>query len=197
MHVLVVLGHPDPNSFNHAIADAVLAALREAHHEVWFHDLHAEGFDPCLPAAEAPSDAALPPDIAEHCAQLAAAEGIVVVHPNWWGMPPAVMKGWIDRVMRPGVAYRFEEGDGGEGVPIGLLQARAALILNTANTPEQREREVFGDPLETIWRNCVFGLCGVHDVRRRTFGVVCTSSAEQREEWLDEVRALVTEAFPA
>jgi putative NADPH-quinone reductase len=105
------------------------------------------------------------------------------------------MKGWIDRVFRPEVAYRFIDGDGGEGVPVGLLKARTALVFHTANTGQMRERDIFGDPLDDIWRKCVFGLCGVTDVRRRTFSIVCTSTPEQREAWLEEVRELVKEAF--
>jgi putative NADPH-quinone reductase len=69
--------------------------------------------------------------------------------------------------MRPGVAYAFEEGDQGEGMPVGLLRARTAVVLNTSNTPADREREAFGDTLESIWKRCVFELCGVKDVRRR------------------------------
>jgi putative NADPH-quinone reductase len=197
MNVLVVLAHPDPGSFNHAIAGAAAAALGRLGHAVVLRDLYAEGFDPVLGREEIPRDAALPPAIRRHCDELASADGIVVVHPDWWGQPPAILKGWIDRVVRPGVAYAFEEGDGGEGVPIGLLRARTAVVLNTSNTPAQREREVFGDPLEAIWKRCVFDLCGVRDVRRRTFGVVVTSTAEERRGWLGEVEEMVRAAFPA
>jgi NAD(P)H dehydrogenase (quinone) len=195
MNILVILGHPDPRSFSHALADAVCQAMRADGQRVVFHDLHAEGFDPALPSAEISKDGLLPPVIRQHCDELAAADGIVIVHPNWWGQPPAVLKGWIDRVIRPGVAYRFEEGDGGEGVPVGLLRARAAVVINTANTPEARERSVFGDPLELIWKRCIFDLCGVRQVHRRTFGVVVTSTPEQRAQWLSEAQRLVRTAF--
>ena len=195
MNVLLLLAHPRPGSFNHALAHAAREQLEADGHRVVFHDLHAERFDPAIPPDESARAAVLPPAVAAHCADLAAAEGIVVVHPNWWGQPPAVLKGWIDRVVRPGVAYEFLEGDSGEGVPRGLLQARTAVVLNTSNTAPERERAVFGDPLETLWRNCVFGLCGVEDVRRRTFGVVVASTAEQRRHWLAEARALVSGAF--
>jgi hypothetical protein len=70
-------------------------------------------------------------------------------------------------------------------------------VLNTSNTPPEREREAFGDPLEAIWERCVFDLCGVTDVRRRTYSVVVTSTPEQRRAWLADAAALVTEAFPA
>ena len=197
MNVLLILAHPRPGSFNHALAHAVRETLSAAGHRVVFRDLHAEGFDPVIPAGESARAAILPAAVAAHCADLAAADGIAIVHPNWWGQPPASLKGWIDRVVRPGVAYEFLEGDSGEGVPRGLLKARTAVVLNTSNTAAEREREVFGDPLETLWRNCVFGLCGVTDFRRRTFGVVVTSTAEQRREWLAEAQALVGRAFGA
>ena len=195
MRVLIVLAHPDPTSFNHALAGAVADALESAGHEVTLRDLYAEGFDPVLPAVEIPSECELPDDLASWCSELASADGIVIVHPNWWGSPPAMLKGWIDRVFRPGLAYNFLEGDSGEGVPAGLLRARSALVLNTANTSAERERAVFGDPLERIWRDCVFGLCGVGDVTRRTFGVVVTSSPEERASWLEEARRLAIGCF--
>ena len=195
MKILVLLAHPQPGSFNHALAETAVATLEHGGHEVIFHDLQAEGFDPVMVAAEIPTDGPVEPEIARHCEELAAAEGIVVVHPNWWGQPPAVLKGWIDRVVRPGVAYRFLEGDSGEGVPEGLLEARAAVVLNTSNTEAGRELAVFGDPLETLWKNCVFDLCGVEDVRRRNFGVVVASTEEERLRWLEEAAQIVTEAF--
>jgi NAD(P)H dehydrogenase (quinone) len=196
MQILVILGHPNPESFNHAIAAQVCATLREVGHDVILHDLYAEGFDPILPAAEIPREGPLTAEIARHCEELAEADGIVIIHPNWWGQPPAILKGWVDRVMRPGVAYRFEEGDAGDGVPIGLLKAGAALVLNTANTPPQREQAVFGDPLQALWQRCIFDLCGVPNFYRETFSVVVTSESEQRRDWLKRVRDLVMHCFP-
>src|SRR4030042_41176 len=134
MRISLILAHPDRMSFNHALARAAEEELQRRGHEVFFHDLYAELFDPLLTAAEIPEGAALPPAVERHCLELAAADGVVVVHPNWWGQPPALLKGWIDRVVRPGVAYRFLEGDGGEGVPQGLLKARAAVVFTKANT---------------------------------------------------------------
>ena len=197
MRVSVILGHPEPGSFNFAIAEAAMEALTQNSHEVSFHDLYAERFDPILPGPEIPRGGEVDPSIKSHCDEIAAADGIVIVHPNWWGQPPAILKGWVDRVIRPCVAYEFVEGDGGEGVPIGLLRARCAIVFNTSNTPEEREREAFSDPLETLWKRCIFGLCGVDEVYRRTFSVVVTSTPEERRGWLAEVREIVAKRFPA
>jgi len=107
------------------------------------------------------------------------------------------LKGWVDRVIRPGVAYEFSENDAGEGVPQGLLKAKTAIVFNTSNTETKREREVFGDPLEALWKDCIFTLCGVTDFHRRMFNIVVTSSEEQRKEWLKEVGQIVNKYCPS
>ena len=197
MNISVILAHPTKGSLNHAIAQTAVARLESNGHHVMFHDLYAERFDPILPAHEIPDEARLPDDIERHCREIASAEGIIIVHPNWWGQPPAILKGWIDRVIRPGVAYRFLDGDGGEGIPVGLLRAQTALVFNTANTPPAREQEDFGDPLQRLWKNCIFDLCGVRSFHREMYTVVVTSSAEERRDWLNGVDRLVHRHFPA
>jgi len=134
MKVSLILAHPDPGSFNHAIAKRARETLERNGHDVVFHDLYQEGFDPVLPGEEIPKAASLGSAIQNHCQQIHNAEGIIIVHPNWWGMPPAILKGWVDRVIRPGLAHEFLEGDSGEGVPCGLLRARRAIVFNTSNT---------------------------------------------------------------
>ena len=186
--VSVILAHPDQNSFNHAIAHTAVDELEANGCESIYHDLYKEQFDPLLSADEIPKDADLPPEIEIHCRQIASVDGIIVIHPNWWGQPPAILKGWVDRVIRPGVAYEFLEEDQGEGIPNGLLKAKAALVFNTSNTETQREISVFGDPLETIWKNCIFDLCGVKTFFRHTFNIIVVSTAAQRKNWLLETR---------
>ncbi len=195
MKISVILAHPDPTSFNHAIAKSTIAALNKNGYEVCFHDLYQENFDPLLPAAEIPKNAVLPNEIETHCKEVAEADGFVVIHPNWWGTPPAILTGWVDRIMRPGIAYEFVENDKGEGVPNGLLNAKKAIVFNTSNTETEREKTVFLDPLETIWKNCIFDLCGIHEFHRKMFNIIVTSTREQREKWLREVEETVSSVF--
>jgi NAD(P)H dehydrogenase (quinone) len=197
MKVLVILGHPNKGSFNHAIANAVVETLLNNGHEVFFHDLYEENFDPLISSQEISKRASLEKVIEKHCNEISNADGIVIVHPNWWGQPPAILKGWVDRVLRPGVAYEFKEGDSGEGIPIGLLKAETALVFNTANTPRERELQIFGDPLEVLWKDCIFEFCGVRNFYRKMFGVMVTSKLEERQAWLKEVRETVNVHFPA
>jgi NAD(P)H dehydrogenase (quinone) len=191
MKVSVILSHPSSRSFNHAIAEVVLDQLERAGHEIYFHDLYREEFDPVLPKEEILKDALLAPILKNHCREIAETDIIIIIHPNWWGQPPAMLKGWIDRVIRPGIAYEFIEEDKGEGIPNGLLKAKTAIVFNTSNTETAREINVFGDPLETIWKNCIFGLCGVKNFYRRTFNIIVVSTEEQRSKWLNEVREIV------
>lgn len=196
MNILLILAHPNETSFNHSIARTARDILEMEGHKVIFHDIYAEKFDPILSPEEIPKGAILDPEISNHCEELVNADGIIIIHPNWWGQPPAILKGWVDRVIRPGVAYQFIEGDNGEGVPIGLLKARAAIVFNTSNTPANREDAVFGDPLERLWKDCIFGLCGITNFSRIMFRVVVTSDEKMRKEWLSTVKNQVIKVFP-
>jgi len=196
MKISVILAHPNKKSFNHAIAATATETLKQNGHEVFFHDLYEEKFDPILPAEEISRDASLPSQIKKHCDEISSADGVVIIHPNWWGQPPAILKGWVDRVIRPGVAYEFLENDKGEGVPCGLLKVKSAVVFNTSNTETEREKNIFGDPLETIWKNCIFDLCGIKSSYRRMFNIIVTSSEEQRKAWLQEVRQIMNKYFP-
>ena len=197
MKIIVILAHPRKDSFNHAIAQTAVKTLKENGHDAVYHDLYEEKFDPVLPDNELQKDAQLDPLVRMMCEEASMAGGMIIVHPNWWGQPPAILKGWVDRVLRPGVAYEFKEGDSGEGVPCGLLKLEAALVFNTSNTREEREEAVFGDPLDTIWKNCIFGLCGVNNVYRKTFAVIVTSTSQKRDAWLLEVAETVRRYFPS
>jgi len=194
--ISVILAHPGQGSLNHAIAETTRQTLRDLGHEVYFHDLYREHFDPILPSEELRSDAVLDGQIERYCREVAESGGIILIHPNWWGQPPAVMKGWVDRVLRAGIAYQFLPGDAGEGVPIGLLKANTAVIFNTSNTPVERELSAFGDPLQSLWQTCILEFCGVRRVVRKMFGVVITSTLEQRLEWLEQVKRILEENFP-
>lgn len=190
MNISVILSHPNPASFNHAIAHVVCDAVRCAGHTPLFHDLHAEGFDPIMPTEELNRTDCLPPLVRQHTEELSAADGIILIHPNWWSAPPAMIAGWRDRCIRAGLAYRFESDGKGGGHSVGMLKARFAWIINTLNTPLNVEEQILGNPMLKHWKEIVFGLCGVKEVSQKLIGPVITSTPEQRAQWLDEVKTL-------
>jgi len=193
MKVFLIIGHQKKGSFCHAIADAAVEQLKADGHEVIYHDLYKESFDPVLPHEEIPRGAPLDAVVEQHCREVELADAYVVVHPNWWGQPPAMLKGWIDRVFRQGVVYEFCE----DGTVNGFLKGKPAVVFTTSNTPRDVELELFGDPLENLWKTCIFGLCGVENFYRRNFESIIVSTLPQRQGWLAEVRETVEKYFPA
>lgn len=189
----VILAHPYPKSLNHAIFQAAADELRKLGAEVYAHDLYAERFDPVLTVGELGKRPTRSKLVRRYAEELVASDILVFVHPNWWGQPPAMMKGYIDRVVRPPHAYDFPDDDPG-GLATGKLAGKIGVVLNTSNTPAGREDSYFGDPLESEWARCVFGFCGIERSYRKMFRVVSESSPEQRAAWLAEARALVGRA---
>lgn len=196
MKILIILGHPDKQSFNHAIANECKQRLIENGHSVIFHDLHEENFDPIITSTEIPKNGKINNLVKKYCDDLTQSDGIIIVHPNWWGQPPAILKGWIDRIIRPGIAYKFDDGDNGEGIPIGLLKAKTGIVFNTSNTSAKRENDIFKDPLETIWKNCIFDFCGIKQFERKIYRIVVTSDLKQRLQWMKETREVIDKYFP-
>lgn len=191
MNVLIILGHPDNKSFNHAIAETCKTQIINKGHSVTFHDLYKEQFNAVLD----PFNLAKDKNIEMYCSDLVNSDGIIIIHPNWWGQPPAIVKGWLDRVFLPEVAYTFVKDTEGKFVQKGLLKAQFAIVLNTSNTSEELEEKIYKDPLETIWRNRVFKFCGISNFKRMNFHVIKDSDFNQRTVWLSEIRQLIDSYF--
>ncbi|MGL4943123.1 MAG: NAD(P)H-dependent oxidoreductase [Thermoguttaceae bacterium] len=191
MSIVTILAHPSPTSFNHAIAERVRDTLELRHERCVFHSLYAESFDPVLPVGEETLDeAALPSNVRQFVAEVREASGIVIVHPNWWGSPPAILRGWVDRVFRHGFAYNFTATG-----PVPHFTNKTVQVFTTSNTPRDIEMNLHGDPLETHWRKIVFGLCGCKSFERRNFEPVIMSTPEERKTWLEEVAATIERRF--
>ena len=132
MRVVVVVAHPDPNSFTHAIAATARAALNERGHEVTVLDLYADEFRTAMSPDERRayhSDRPLLDPVAErHAGLVKQTEAFVFVYPTWWSTMPAILKGWLERVMVPGVGFTFDEH---HHVRRGLTQARRIVGIST------------------------------------------------------------------
>jgi NAD(P)H dehydrogenase (quinone) len=132
MRVVVVVAHPDPDSFNHAIASTAVASLTRAGHAVTVLDLYAEEFRTAMSHDERQayhSDRALLDPMAErHAGIIKRAEALVFVYPTWWSTVPAILKGWLERVMVPGVGFVFDEH---QRVRRGLTDVRRIVGIST------------------------------------------------------------------
>jgi putative NADPH-quinone reductase len=112
MKVLVVLAHPNPDSFSHAIVDRVVSTLANREHSVSVIDLYGLDYSPALTRAELSayptSEPAIDPMVIEHTRLIQECSTIVFVYPTWWSSMPAILKGWIDRTMLPGIAFSVD-----------------------------------------------------------------------------------------
>jgi len=136
MRALVVLAHPNPESFNHAIAARVAATLRSLGHDVVVRDLYAEGFRAAMTAEEHEAyhgeTPVVDPLVAEHITDLQRADTLIVVYPTWWSSMPAILKGWCERIMVPGVGFVF---DARGRVRPGIKNIRRLIGVSTYGSP--------------------------------------------------------------
>lgn len=184
----VILAHPYEKSFNHAIYHRTVSVLKENHIKVYAHDLYQEQFNPVMPKEELGKQETRDTLVKRYAEEMLESNLLVFIHPNWWGQPPAMMKGYIDRIFRP--PYAYDEIDPSKA-GIGKLQGKIGIVFNTGNTEAEREDKYFKDPLENEWINCVFGFCGIEESERKLFRVIAGSTGEEREEWKKEVERIL------
>jgi NAD(P)H dehydrogenase (quinone) len=153
MRVVVVLAHPEPTSLTHAIAETAVSALQAAGHDVVCHDLYAEGFTAAMSAEERsayPTDTpVLDPLVQSHIDDVRAADALVFVYPTWWSSLPAILKGWLERVMVAGVGFVFD--DAGRVRP-GLTNIRRIVGISTYGSSRSFVRVMNDNGRRTITR---------------------------------------------
>jgi putative NADPH-quinone reductase len=108
---------------------------------------------------------------------------------------PAILKGWVDRVIKNGIAFTFVQDEEGNEKRIKLVKLKTAVVINTANSSEKRE-ESLGFPLQNLWQKSIFRFLKVNDFHRKTFAIVSESTLEERTEWLNETERYIKELFP-
>ena len=191
MKAVIILAHPHKQSFNHALYDTAVKTLTNLSVEIHAHDLYAEKFNPVLSEEELGKKPGNDELIRQYTCELLDSELLIFIHPNWWGQPPAILKGFIDRVIRPPQIYDFPENDSGGGLPIGKLKGKIGVVFNTSNTDKDREDQYFHDPLEYIWKKCIFGFCGIEESCRTMFRIVADSSLAERQKWLEQASEIL------
>ncbi len=198
MKTLVVHCHPDAASFSTALFTAVCAKLRAAGQELTAIDLYAERFDPVLALDErqayVDNPALVIQRVQPHVDALRAAEHLVFVHPTWWYGPPALLKGWLERVWLPGVAFMPPPRRGAITVP-GLQQVRRLTVVTTGGAPWWWLK-VIGDPHRKLFtrglrvlmaRHCKVTWLQLHNMNDVT--------AAQRSAFLARVEQQVTKGL--
>ncbi|MCC8931746.1 NAD(P)H-dependent oxidoreductase [Rhizobium sp. 'Codium 1'] len=189
-HFLVVLAHPLSESFAASAARLVVETLQAKGYTVDLLDLYAEDFDPRLTAAERAAYMEpnyQPIEVSVLVQRLKAADGLVLVFPQWWFNLPAIMKGFIDRVFVPGVAFEHDKA-GGRIVPL-MTDIRTFWVVTSTGSPWWVVHLYMGNPVKRILKRGVAPFCArsvdfrmleIHDMDRAT--------EAKREGFLAKVR---------
>ena len=186
VNVLLIVCHPHEQSFSHAIGQRIEETSNAAGISIVRHNLYAEKFDPVLSDSELARQYSFEPIVQHYSEELRNANHFVFVHPDWWSGPPALLKGWIDLVFRPGVAYDWVGEEFTEKRHEPLLTGRTASVFVSTD----RASEDPPEGLRLFWTDlCTYAGIALSEVR--IFPGIRLSSIRQRRGWLNEVEASV------
>ncbi|HMQ04631.1 MAG TPA: NAD(P)H-dependent oxidoreductase [Pyrinomonadaceae bacterium] len=184
--ILIINGHPDKESYCHALAEAykkgALASGAEVK-EIVLADLQ---FDPILHFGYR-KRTELEPDLIEAWEKIKWAEHLVWVYPVWWGSVPALLKGFIDRVFLPGFGFKKRENS---LLWDPLLKGRSARIISTLDQPVWFYWLVNRRPSHWAMKRLTLNFCGIKPVRTTTIGPIRLSTDAFRTRWLEKIERL-------
>jgi putative NADPH-quinone reductase len=185
-NVMVVVGHPQQNTFCEALGKAYVEGAERAGHKTNLFLLSQMHFDPILHAGFR-KEQKLEPDLAKAYAALAACDHLVIVFPLWCGDMPALLKGFIERLLQPDLIAR----QGTEhAMNWNIFHNKSARIVMTMAMPVSIYRWFYrGHALKLLTRN-ILHFIGIRPVRHTLYGMMQTSKPEQHDRWLAEMRAL-------
>ncbi|RQO37810.1 NADPH:quinone reductase [Chryseobacterium sp. KBW03] len=184
--IAIINGHPNRDSFNFGVAKAYRAGALETGAEVKEIVIKDLNFNPNLKFGYQ-KRMELEPDLLKAWEIIQWADHLVWIHPVWWGGFPAVMKGFIDRLFLPGMAYKYRENSVWWDK---LLKGKTAHILTTLDQPGWYYRLFFGRPSVNQLKKSILEYCGVKPVKVTYIGIIRNSKEEQRDHWLKKVKAL-------
>lgn len=197
MKHLVILAHPREDSFTRQVARTYVEALQAAGHRVVLRDLYAIGFNPVASADDiaAMRTDKVAADVQVEMDHVREAQVISFVAPVWWISMPAILKGWIDRVMVSGFAY----GYGPDRRVTGLLAGKQGIVFSSSGSTTQEFLDTGKlAAIRTMWGIGTVEFCGIQLLEHVHFAPVGTrSTPEMIEQYLQRVREVAQRHFPA
>ena len=180
--IFLVYGHYNEKSFNASIRDTFIKTVEEKGHKVDLVDLYKEKFNPVF-AGEKPDEIVI-----DHQKRIENSHIIVLIAPIWNFRMPAILEGWIDKVLAPPWAFKFKKLFGNYGYPKGNLKGKKAIVFCTYGSPQFAIRTFFLNMPTKRLRRGVFNICGITDVIYKRFFAVPFVSEDKRKKFLEDVR---------
>lgn len=185
-NIIVINGHPDPESLNQALANAYVKGAQAGGHQVEIIDLHALDFQLNLQYGYR-QRVELEADLLAAQEKIKAADHLVWIFPVWWGSVPALLKGFLDRAFLPGFAFQKREGSLWWDK---LLKGKSARIVSTLDQPTWYYRWFNGRPTYHAMKKMTMQFCGVKRVGHTALGPVRGSTDAKRSKWLQKMDRL-------
>jgi len=187
MKSVIILAHPYPNSFNHVIKDVVVQALIDKK-EVNVIDLVKDEFDPVLSQEDLRlymQGQSSDPKVMEYQRDLLDCDDLVLIFPIWWYEAPAILKGFLDKVLLPGFAF-----DEVENQLVGKLShIKRLTVISTSEVLSDYMRKEVGNPIEISLMNTTLGVCGIkNDLLWLNCEKIASGSLIERESFLNRVK---------
>ena len=178
----IVYGHYDDNSFNAAIRDIFIESAQDSGHHIDLLDLYKENFNPVF-AGEEPDT-----EVLDHRKRIEACDTIVLIAPIWNFRMPAILEGWIDKVLAPPWAFTFKQLVGNYGFPLGNLKDKKAIIFCTYGSPRLAITTFFLNlPIRRLKRG-VFHICGIRNIIYKRYFAVPFVEKKTRMKFLEDVK---------
>ncbi|OBW95782.1 NAD(P)H-dependent oxidoreductase [Gallibacterium salpingitidis] len=191
MHNLIIYAHPNDASFNHAILDTVVEASQQRGMEVSVRHLYQLDFNPILTWDEFQqiNQGNIPADIQQEQQLIKQADLITLIYPLWWMGFPAILKGYLDRVLSHGFAYETDE-TGSRGL---LNDKKMLQIVTIGNNVQEYEKQGFIKALDATLINGLFNYCGITDIKHYFFGDIHIISDQDRKKYLTEIKHKISQ----
>lgn len=182
MSVLGIVANPIQKSLSHAALRSCLDCIIGNGCSTNLADLYEDGFNPVLTSEEIQSRFSFDAQVLKYQRQLQRCTGLLLSYPDWWGMPPAILKGWLDRVLRPGVAFDYEGDEFEAKRRVPLLTGCPGLII-TAGDDISCEKE---KSIRILWEE-IFDLSGISPYKIEILGDLKNAGKNERTAWIDHV----------
>lgn len=190
MNIVVIYAHAKEHSTSSALLTAFSSGCRTAKHKLHVIDLYKENFDPLLKEEQLKQGYRPAGQVKRYQELVKKADWLVFIYPIWWFGPPAILKGWFDRVFTSGFAFRYKKITRTIGKPIGLLPVKKAVVIDTYGAPGWATKLLFFNmPWQAVKRG-ILKLCGIKKFIHYPCYSAPYASTKKRHKWNRDVERI-------
>jgi NAD(P)H dehydrogenase (quinone) len=185
--ILIIFAHPSQQSYNYSILQQVIDGLGQRGHEIQISDLYDQQFDPVMTEVELYRKQA-PESILQEQAKVIWADILFFIFPIWWWSPPAILKGWLERVLCLGFAFAYDIKRNGY---VGTLQERKAVIISTGSSDPGSYPVAWQAASHTNYVGDILAMSGITVARHMSlYNIHSYQSQSELDQYLRDVYEL-------